>query len=191
SSLFGLFAADEGPKPKERLPDVAPWSIFEQLNQEKAVLGFYLSSHPIDQYRQAIESYSNTSVADLPRLPDGALVVLGGLVTAVKQRVTQRGRSAGQTMAIVTLEDKTGSAEVVVFSEIWAKYSGYLKEDKIVFVLGKLQQRENGPSLMPQRVLPIEKADELAKSLHVVLFADRLRVEAEDNENKISPLVRT
>ncbi len=122
-----------------------------------------------------VENFSNTCAADVPRLPEGASVVLGGLLTAVKQRTTQRGRSAGQTTAILTMEDKTGSFEMVAFSEIYAKYSHLLQEDKALFVVGKIQKRDDGVTLMPQRFLPAEKSEEFARGVSIVLHPDRLR----------------
>jgi DNA polymerase III subunit alpha len=176
SSLFGAFVEGPGAAvPKPRLPELPPWPLREQLAQEKATLGFYLSNHPLDQYKGMVENFSNTCAADVPRLAEGASVVLGGLVTAVKQRTTQRGRSAGQTMAIFTLEDKTGSLELVAFSEIYAKYSHLIQEDRAVFVVGKIQKRDDGVSLMPQRVVSADRSEEFARGVNIALYPDRLK----------------
>ena len=189
ANLFGSFSASPGAAPpKPRLPDLPPWPLREQLALEKATLGFYLSNHPLDQYKGMVEHFSNTCAADVPRLAEGAGVVLGGLVTAVKQRTTQRGRSAGQTMAIFTLEDKTGSLELVAFSEIYAKYSHLIQEDRAIFVVGKIQKRDDGVSLMPQRVLPAERSEEFARGVQIVLYPDRLK-EADNPESESSDVL--
>ena len=183
-NLFGAFS--EGPDaavPKARLPELPPWPLREQLAQEKATLGFYLSNHPLDQYKGMVENFSNTCAADVPRLAEGASVVLGGLVTAVKQRTTQRGRSAGQTMAIFTLEDKTGSLELVAFSEIYAKYSHLIQEDRAVFVVGKIQKRDESVNLMPQRVVSADRSEEFARGVNIALYPDRLKSSDGAGEN--------
>ena len=188
SSLFGSFTEAPGAAaPKQRLPDIPPWPLREQLVQEKAVLGFYLSNHPLDQYKGMVEHFSNTCAADVSRLPEGASVVLGGLITAVKQRVTQRGRSAGQTMAIFTLEDKTGSIEMVAFSEIYAKYTSLIQEDRAVFVIGKIQKRDESVNLMPQRLLPAERSEEFARGVQIVLYPERLKENPENTAASADP----
>jgi len=176
SNLFGSFTeSPELAAPKPRLPDLPPWSLRELLANEKSTLGFYLSSHPLDQYKGRVEEFSNTCAADVARLNEGASVVLGGLITAVKQRTTQRGRSAGQTMAIFTLEDKTGSIELVAFSETYAKYNHLIQEDKAVFVIGKTQRRDESINLMPHRVIPAERSEEFARGVNITLYPDRLK----------------
>ena len=105
-------------------------------------------------------------------LADGAEITLGGMVTQVRKRVTQRGRSAGQTMAICGFEDSTGSVEAVAFSEVYARYADLLEEDRIAFIEGKLQQRDASPSLLVNRVIPIEEAEALTRGLRIVLHAE-------------------
>ncbi|NJL28728.1 MAG: DNA polymerase III subunit alpha [Thermoanaerobaculia bacterium] len=171
TNLFGMLMESAGPTPKTetKLPEVPPWSPAEQLKEEKSVLGFYVSSHPLDQHGGMLERFVSTSVAALAELPADTEVTVGGLVTQVRRRVTQRGRSAGQTMAILGFEDKTGSVEAVVFSEIFSRCSTHLEEDRVVFLKAKLQKRDDTPSLVVNKVIPIEQALELAGELHIVV----------------------
>jgi len=172
TSLFGMLATEsegEVAKPEVTLPDVPPWTLGEQLKNEKGVLGFYVSSHPLDQHRTILERFGSTTVSALESLPADIEVTVGGLITGVRKRVTQRGRSAGQTMAILGFEDKTGPVEAVVFAETFAKYSELLAEDKVVFLKAKLQMRDETPNLIVNRIVPIEQAMELAEGLRIVV----------------------
>ncbi len=171
TNLFATAAA-EGEvvePPKIQLPEVEPWSLKEQLKYEKAVLGFYVSSHPLEPYIEILERYGNTSGGDLARLPDGAEVTIGGMITQVRQRVTQRGRSAGQTMAICGFEDPSGAIETVAFSDVFTRYGHLLEEDRVVFLQGKLQQREAAPSLLVNRVIPIDDSERLTEGVRIIL----------------------
>lgn len=180
SNLFDLLGGGgEGDgqadtKPEVTLPNVLPWSTKELLKHEKKVLGFYVSSHPLDQYQEALESYSNTCAKELASLQNDTEITVGGLITGVRKRVTQRGRSAGQTMAILNFEDATGPIDSVVFSETYARYSGMLEEDRIVFLQGKLQMRDDSPSLLVNRVIPVEQAQQMLTQGVRILLRDAL-----------------
>ncbi len=164
TNLFGMFiesAEEESGQPAEiKLPQVPPWDNTELLKQEKSVLGFYVSSHPLDEHTQILESYTSAWGSDLARVTNEAEVTVGGLITGVRKRITQRGRSAGQTMAILSFEDPTGPIDAVVFSETFGRYGHLLEEDRVVFLQGKVQMRDDSPSLLVNRVIPIERAME-------------------------------
>ena len=160
--------------PKIKLPEVTPWPLKEQLKYEKKVLGFYVSSHPLEQYIELLERFGNTCAGDLANLADGCEVTVGGMFTQIRKRVTQRGRSAGQTMAICGFEDPTGSVEAVAFSEVFARYGHLLEEDRVAFLQGKLQQREASPSVLVSRVIPIEDAARLTEGVRIILRAQDL-----------------
>jgi DNA polymerase III subunit alpha len=169
TNLFEMLAAGNGGagagvgvgETAVKLPQVPPWTVAEQLKQEKAVLGFYVSSHPLREHLDVIRRFGNATTADLAELPGETSVTVGGLISQVKKRITQRGRSAGQQMAILSVEDETGPVEAVAFSNVYARYGALLEEDKIVFLRGKLQQRDDTPSLLVNQVIPFEQAAEL------------------------------
>ena len=174
TNLFAVAVEGEGEgeveqAPKMRLPEVTPWPLKEQLKYEKKVLGFYVSSHPLEQYIGTLERFGNTCVGDLADLADGAEVTIGGMITQVRKRVTQRGRSAGQTMAICGFEDPTGSVEVVAFSEVFSRFGHLLEEDRVAFLQGKLQQRDTAPSVLVNRVIPIEDCARLTEGARIIL----------------------
>ncbi len=153
-----------------QLPKVPPWTVGEQLKQEKAVLGFYVSSHPLQEHLDTIRRFGTATTAELAALPGEVTVTVGGLISQVRKRITQRGRSAGKPMAILAVEDETGPVEAVAFSNVYERYGSLLEEDQIVFLRGKLQQRDDTPSLLVNQVIPFDKAAEnLTERVRIIL----------------------
>ncbi len=172
ANLFGMLAADEPAnsaveKLPESLPQVTPWAMAEQLQEEKSVLGFYLSSHPLEEHTATLVRFSNARSIDLKKLPSDTEITIGGLLTEVRRRTMQRGRSAGKSFAILGFEDPHGPLDAVVFSESFERYGNLLEADKVVFLIGKLQFRDDQPSLQVSRVVPIGRAEDLARGLRI------------------------
>ena len=173
SSLFGVLAASEdAPAPEPELPCIAAWPLAEQLKHEKDVLGFYVSSHPLDEHVQLIGRFSNARLAQLEGIAADAEVVIGGLITGVRKRVVQRGRSQGKTMAILAFEDKSGSVEAVAFSDTYERFGHLLEEDRVVFLCARVQMRDGVANLLVSRVVPLRDAGHLATSVRVVVRAN-------------------
>jgi len=120
------------------LPEVGEYPVDEMLVLEKETLGLYISGHPLSQYRGALNMLSTITAVELPELPDNSEIVLGGLITGIKKTSTRRG----DTMAILTVEDLTGSVEVVVYPRPYIQSRLALRIDEVVVVKGKT--RENG-----------------------------------------------
>ena len=192
SNLFGLLGGgdgDDSEPPEPELPNVPPWDPVDQLKEEKSVLGFYVSAHPLDQHEDTLQRFGNAESTLLSKLPDGSQVIIGGLITNVRRITIQRGRSAGKQMAVLGFEDRTGPIDAVVFSEAYAKFQSRLEEDRVVFLIGKLQQRDDGPSVMVDRVLPVDRAEELSLALRVVIDAEALAAAGSDvHGSALSPV---
>jgi len=122
-----------------KLPEAAPWSDGVALAKEKEVLGMYVSGHPLARYEKELQIFATAGTADLPNMEDGEPVRLGGIVTHVKTTTDRKG----ELMAFVTLEDFSGSVELVVFSSIYAKKSEVIRRDAAVIVDGKVSTRED------------------------------------------------
>jgi DNA polymerase-3 subunit alpha len=128
SSLFGGAAGT--PEPVE-LKRVAAWSERERLQNEKQSLGFYLSGHPFNAYRDELRRFARTSLANVG--PTFEPVMLAGVIYGVQVRNGRRGR-----MAILTLDDGTARLEVVVFGELFHEKRAVIQEDQVVVVRGKV-----------------------------------------------------
>jgi len=166
----------------ENLPDVEPWSEEEIMRQERDALGFYLSSHPLDRYRAEIETCSTVAVSALRELGDSVSVRLGGILTGVKTTVDRKGNS----MAFATLEDFTGTVELLVFSDPYGKFQTLIQPESPVLVTGRTTCRENEePKIIVGKVVSLSGTlDDIPAAVHLRIRADRLdEVLVRDLEN--------
>ncbi len=178
---FGLFGG--GVEPDEApLPEVEPWSAQDQLQKEKEALGFFLTGHPLDRYRDLITMIRTTSSKDLKDMPGGERALIGGLVTAVKMTTDRNQRP----MAFVTIEDPEGQAEVVVFSDVLEKSRRFVTENSVVLVDGRVSRRNGGDGkVLVSSVLPIgDEAGPTWREVHVTIDLDHMGEERVDDLKK-------
>ncbi len=168
SGQMGLFGADSAaPEPPPRIPAVE-WSESEMLAHEKAVLGFYVTRHPLSMHEDVLNKYATASTADLKRLRDGSEVVLGGMISKMRTVITKNGRNAGSKMGIITCEDLKGSIEVVVFPRDLERFQPLLALETLVFFKGQVDRKREEPSLRVSEVVPLDRADELLSALVIL-----------------------
>jgi DNA polymerase-3 subunit alpha len=150
------------------LPDVEDFPKRQKLNQEKDVVGIYLSGHPLDENTEIIkrlaadeksfrttEQFSNPE--DHPDIVDNMSVCVIGVLGRARTLITKRN----DTMAFVTIEDLYGSVEVIVFSECYKKYSEFIEEDRIVVVRGRLNFKEDeSPKIAASKISPISVVED-------------------------------
>jgi len=169
SGQIGLFSGGDSPHAASRtnglaggLPNVEELSNAELLKFEKELLGFYITSHPLMQHQMLLEQFTTATTKDILHLPEGREVTVGGMITRVKKAVTKTGRSAGQQMAMITMEDLEGQIDGVIFSETFAevadKNPGLLANESILFLRGKVDRRRETPSLVVNEVISIEQS---------------------------------
>jgi DNA polymerase-3 subunit alpha len=173
-SLFDAFDAAVAVAEPETivtsLPDVPEMSDAERLAEEKKVLGFYMSSHPLARHEALIEAFRTHTVAQLGELPDKVEVVLGGILAGVKVRNVQKSRSGLTRMAKLSVEDLTGSTPAMLWPEEFAKQQDLVRDDLICFVRGQLSRQREPAELIVSRIIPIERAGaELCRGLVVRL----------------------
>ncbi len=137
------------------LPNVPEWSENKLLEFEKAVLGFYLSSHPLHRHQETIEKFSSTTTKSLLEAREGSEVMLGGLIASMKITATKKD---GRRMARLVIEDLSGTIEAVAFPRTFTKYEEHLRPDNIVFVRGKAERKMERPSIILDEILPLEDA---------------------------------
>jgi len=158
-TLFELdaFAADTS------IPHRPEFTKSELLRMEHEALGFYVSGHPLTEHQAAIELVATTKAAEAAQLPDQAEVVLAGMITAYKRVMTR----SGEAMYFLTLEDLTGSVEVLVFPRVYERCSDLLVAERIVSVRGRMSIQEDDVKLiceemsdLPPSVINITVNDE-------------------------------
>ncbi|HEU4928568.1 MAG TPA: DNA polymerase III subunit alpha, partial [Candidatus Krumholzibacteria bacterium] len=168
---FGLFGGAAEPD-EPPLPAVEPWSAQDQLQKEKESLGFFLSGHPLDRYRDLITMIRTTSSKDLKDMPGGERVLIGGLVTGIKLTTDRNQRP----MAFVTIEDPEGQAEVVMFSDVLEKSRRFVAENSIILVDGRVSRRNSGEAkVLVNSVLPVsDDAPPAWREVHVTIDLDQM-----------------
>ncbi len=177
SGQMGLFAGMADAMPKNSLPKVPEWSEPQKLQFEKAVLGFYYSSHPLASHVARIKTFATAGVADLLDKEDGARVVVGGLIA----KVAAKNDKNGNRYAHIELEDTEGKVGAVVFSRVYEQYKDYLNVDQVVFVAADVDRSRDQPSLRINAVIPLDKAEEqlATKALINLPFAETDRSKLE------------
>ena len=147
-----------------------PWSATELLTHEKETLGFFASSHPLDDHREMLERFGNVNVEQLKALPADTEVVLGALLGSLRTTRTRKGRNPGQKMAMVQLEDKSARVEGVLFADAYAEYEEQLERGAVLFFTGRVDRRREEPNLVVGKVVPLEDAQaRLARRLRIRL----------------------
>jgi DNA polymerase-3 subunit alpha len=95
-------------------------------------------------------------------------------VQSSRSLVTRNGKSAGQKMAIVTFEDLLGSVEGVLFSDCYAQFEHLLKEDAVVFLLGRVDRSRGDPQVIVERIVPIDGVPLQPGTLRLIIDSARL-----------------
>ncbi|MBQ9587272.1 MAG: DNA polymerase III subunit alpha [Bacteroidales bacterium] len=204
SSQMSIFDMSDDIKAEDRppIPDCEPWTSVEQCNYEKEVIGFYISGHPLDDYKYAMDNYTNISVtqlADLQSLVPRMEVKFGGVVTDAMSGISQR---TGKPYGSLTIEDFEGSYELRLFGEDCMKYKSFCERGVFVFVQAMVKQytikKDGVEEKMPPRLnitkmmLLSDVEDEYTKSInfHVDIrhitedFCNRLKKLANQNRGK-------
>jgi DNA polymerase-3 subunit alpha len=126
-------------------PDVPPWTEAERLAKEKDVLGFFISGHPLERYREEVELFGTRTSATLGKWSEHQVCV-GAVVTAVKRQISKK---TGKEYARLTLEDFHGTAEAIVFPDAWAKLNQTIMPDAALLLNGGYSERDRGEDHAP------------------------------------------
>lgn len=126
------------------LAKATPWSESETLAKEKEILGFYVSSHPLEEWSAWTKVFVTAGCDAAKALPHDSRVVLAGLIGTVRTLIVKTGRSAGQKMAIVPIEDQGGTIEVVLFADRYAQFVDTVQPGNAVFVVGRIDRSRAG-----------------------------------------------
>ena len=165
-SLFA-FAGEELALEDACYPDdTAAWSDKEQLTYEREVLGFYLSSHPLQRYNNELKRCTTSSTAELVNCESDSQVRIGGLLTSVRSKRTKNGK----IMAFAVLEDLSGSVEVTLFEETFTKAKDFIDNDDPLILEGRVEINDDHTKakMMVSEVFGLEEA--LSKVIEKVVM---------------------
>lgn len=160
-SLFDLVSDDVKKEYQIHYPDVGEYSKEELLGYEKEVLGIYLSGHPMEEYMTKWKKNVTASAGDFlldeetgeTKAKDNEKVIVGGMIAEKTIKYTKNN----QAMAFITIEDITGTVEVIIFPKIYERFSAFLNEDAKVFVTGRAQiDDERDGKIICDRIIPFE-----------------------------------
>ena len=135
----GLTAVDEFGTTAE----IAPVPADERLRWERDYLGMYLSDHPLRRISERLSERIDTGIGELGAHLDGVYVQIGGAIRDLRAFIPRRS-TTGQRMAFVTLEDLSGTCEVVVFARTFEECADLLRTDQVIVVRGRVQAGRNG-----------------------------------------------
>ncbi|MFH0766006.1 MAG: DNA polymerase III subunit alpha [Calditrichota bacterium] len=174
TTLFGGVGVDPAVHiPPPQFQYLNEWPLVELQAREKRVLGYYVSSHPLDQYQKDLENLTTHRLADREEFHDGLNIRLGAVITSVKFRPTR----TGDKMAVLVVEDLTGSMEALVFNQAIQNCNGLIEADKLVGLVGKISRNsaEDEPKLRVDEIIPLEQAmEKWGNTVRIKLDCERL-----------------
>ena len=137
------------------IPKINEWPQTQLLSFEKDMLGFYITGHPLTKYENQFKRFNIIPIASLADRKDQEDIIIAGIISKIKHTYT---RKKNERMAIIKLEDLTGSTEILVFPRAFEQSAHALRAHQIVIIKGKLSLREKDPKLLANKVLPFNTA---------------------------------
>ncbi len=174
SSMFDMLGEDSA-APVESNLSLPEWPQHELLAQEKELLGFYVTGHPLTPHAPILQQYALANTTTLAELSNRALTRIGGLIAAVQQGVSKK---TNKPYLIATLEDLEGSVQLLCLNENYDKYRDLLTLNRAVLVIGEVNTGEDKPKLFPQEIMALEEAPKrYTKQVHLRLQTAHLTPE--------------
>jgi DNA polymerase-3 subunit alpha len=170
SSLFETSSSPQKQEHYPALPSTTEWSEGEKLAREKAVLGFYVSGHPLLRFERDIKAFSTAQLGNPAGVKSGSLVRVCGIVSGLKKKIDKKGNM----MAFLTLEDFTGKGECIIFSDPFRQFQQLLAPESMVMVIGKAEQNGDSLKIIVNKVHAMEKVRQM--------FAKRVIINIRLNE---------
>jgi len=147
SNQKNLFEKSSIEIPSFRLKETKPASLRQKLLWEKELLGLYISSHPLEEFKKILEK-KTLPLKELKENIFSQKIIVGGIISSIKKILTKKG----QPMLFLKLEDLTDKTEVVVFPAIIERNPEVLQENKIVFVQGRVDNGRDTPKIIAESI---------------------------------------
>lgn len=154
TNMFSMGGSQTLSATEPKLTDVEPWTTMQRLKTERELLGFFLSGHPMDRFKDECGLFCDTNLGPegLGALDEKRNVSVAGIVTSVKRIIAKNGAP----MAFVELEDDKGSGEAVVFPKTYDRFMNLLLVDNILFVSGAADVKSGKPKILADNIIRIE-----------------------------------
>jgi DNA polymerase-3 subunit alpha len=174
TSLFGGAMAAQV-RPQVRFSDVGEWATAVKLANEKEALGFFITGHPVEAFKDVLKGSATCSIDQLHTQPHEKEVTVAGMVSTLRKVRTKRGNNMG----FVTIEDELANVECVFFSDPWANAYAALTAEVPIMVKGKLEKKstdagEECKIIADSAELLTEVRERRTRLIHLVLEKDEL-----------------
>ncbi|MEK6374827.1 MAG: DNA polymerase III subunit alpha [Acidobacteriota bacterium] len=190
SGQGALFGGNVGralarPDPLKPVLHGSEWPEDEKLRNEKETLGFYITGHPLNKFGDELKLFANVTTDTLHQHID-EVVNIGGIVSQMKKSKIKKGPNEGKVMAKFILDDQRGSVDVVVFSDLYAKYARWLENGIAVLLTASV--KDTG-GVMAGRSAALQSAEQNAQRVddeyaHVSAYEVREDDAADDRDPK-------
>jgi DNA polymerase-3 subunit alpha len=169
ANFFDMLGDDDGGTADDIIiPDVPEWDQRDILKNEKELLGFYVTGHPLGEFTRPIRAFSSANVQRIiTELPDGSGVRIGGLIAGLEVKYSKKD---GSPWAVIYLECLDGTLECLCFSRTYAEFAPAVEEEAIVVVEGFVANREGEErsKMILSKVMTIDEAiGEFTEELHI------------------------
>ena len=144
------------------------WTEKELLSFEKEALGFYISGHPLSRFEKEIKHFTNANTQNLQEIKNGREISIAGIISKYRTQVTKKG----DKMAFVTLEDLNGSAEVIVFPDVFKASGNLIEGEEPVLIKGNISAEEDSTKIIAREIFPLTNIGErFSSNVHINLKA--------------------
>ncbi|MEF2482353.1 DNA polymerase III subunit alpha [Vibrio mimicus] len=172
TDMFGVLT-DAPEEVEQKYTQVPEWPEKVRLEGERETLGLYLTGHPVDEYLKELVKYTSCRLNEAaPTRRDQSLTV-AGLVIAARVMTTKRGTRIG----LMTLDDRSGRMEVMLYSEALDRYAEWLEKDKILVVSGQVSFDDfnGGLKMSAREVMDLGSAREkFARGLSISILQSQI-----------------
>jgi DNA polymerase III subunit alpha len=154
AGLFTNYDQKNNDKHEDKLPDIEEFPLAEKLKLEKKLLGFYLTDNPIKQIVAQIEHKVSHKIEEISSSSVGQIVTLGGILSSIRVVNTKKNNSE---MAFASLEDTSGSIDLVIFPKLYQETKVDIELDKGVLISGRVDNKDNQLSILVETITEIKK----------------------------------
>ncbi|MCX7982066.1 MAG: DNA polymerase III subunit alpha [Syntrophales bacterium] len=154
ANQIGMFEIETGNMdkfPNMAVPEVEDWDEREKLTFEKELLGFFITGHPLWQYRSQLERFTTADSSNISEKRDKEEVIVAGLPGAIREVTTKKK----EVMAHLVLEDLSGTINIILFPEVYRRSFDAIHGEKPVIVKGTISQEEESTKVLAAEVISL------------------------------------
>ncbi len=142
------------------LPETEEWSESERLMMEKDALGFYITGHPMNRYKEKLEQFSITPTHEINNHQDKDDVKVAGVPVKIKKFQNKKG----DLMAYLTIEDLYGTTELIIFADIYRESMTLISQDAPILITGQIDKSDKGSKIIARKVVSLENSGKLSEN---------------------------